>query len=63
MRKTASFPAPVQPVLHHLSAPETKMTTLEGLGHIPMFEAPGRITEVITDFLEEYSPPIRAISS
>ncbi|BBU24016.1 alpha/beta fold hydrolase [Mycobacterium xenopi] len=43
--------------------PETKMTTLEGLGHIPMFEAPGRITEVITDFLEEYSPPIRAISS
>jgi pimeloyl-ACP methyl ester carboxylesterase len=41
--------------------PETKVTTLEGLGHVPMFEAPGRITEVITDFLDEYSPSVRAI--
>ncbi|BCO37416.1 alpha/beta hydrolase [Mycobacterium heckeshornense] len=43
--------------------PATRVTTLDGLGHIPMFEAPGRITEVITDFLDEYSPPVRAISS
>jgi pimeloyl-ACP methyl ester carboxylesterase len=40
---------------------ETKVTTLDGLGHIPMFEAPGRITEVITDFLDQYCPPIRAV--
>jgi pimeloyl-ACP methyl ester carboxylesterase len=33
---------------------------LDGLGHIPMFEAPGRIIEVITDFLEQHSTPIRA---
>lgn len=38
--------------------PETKFTMLKGVGHIPMFEAPGRITEVITDFLDQ-----RAVSS
>ena len=38
---------------------DTKVTMLEGVGHIPMYEAPGRITEVITDFLDEYSPRIR----
>jgi pimeloyl-ACP methyl ester carboxylesterase len=41
--------------------PETKFTRLNGVGHIPMFEAPGRITEVIIDFIEEYSPPVRAV--
>jgi pimeloyl-ACP methyl ester carboxylesterase len=41
----------------------TRVTELDGLGHIPMFEAPGLITEVITDFLDEHSPPIRAVSS
>ena len=46
---------------NHLPA-GTKMTTLEGLGHIPMFEAPGRITEVITGFIDQYSWPIRAVS-
>jgi pimeloyl-ACP methyl ester carboxylesterase len=45
----------------HLPA-ATLVTTLDGLGHIPMFEAPGRITEVIGDFLEQYSRPIRVIS-
>jgi pimeloyl-ACP methyl ester carboxylesterase len=39
----------------------TQITRLEGLGHIPMFEAPGRITEVISDFLAEHSPPVRAV--
>jgi hypothetical protein len=28
-----------------------------------MFEAPERVTEVITSFLDEYSPPVRAIDS
>jgi pimeloyl-ACP methyl ester carboxylesterase len=45
----------------HLPA-STLVTTLDGLGHIPMFEAPGRITEVITDFLEQYSRPTRVVS-
>jgi pimeloyl-ACP methyl ester carboxylesterase len=44
----------------HLPA-DTKVTKLEGLGHIPMFEAPGLITEVITEFLDQYAPPVRAI--
>jgi hypothetical protein len=37
------------------------VTELGGLGHIPMFEAPGRVTEVITSFLDEHIPPIRAV--
>ena len=41
----------------------TRVTELDGLGHIPMFEAPGRVTEAITGFLDEHSPPIRAVSS
>ena len=32
---------------------EHKVSVLDGVGHIPMFEAPGRVTEVIIDFLEE----------
>jgi hypothetical protein len=28
-----------------------------------MFEAPGRITEVITDFIDEYSSPLQALES
>ena len=41
----------------------TRVTELDGVGHIPMFEAPGRITEVITGFLDEHIPPIRAVKS
>jgi pimeloyl-ACP methyl ester carboxylesterase len=43
----------------HLPA-STRVTELDNVGHIPMFEAPGLITEVITGFLDEHSPPIRA---
>jgi pimeloyl-ACP methyl ester carboxylesterase len=39
----------------------TRVTRLDGVGHIPMFEAPGRITEVISDFLELHIPPVRVI--
>ena len=35
----------------------TLVTTLDGVGHIPMFEAPGRVTEVITDFVDPYVTP------
>jgi pimeloyl-ACP methyl ester carboxylesterase len=41
----------------------TRVTQLDGVGHIPMFEAPGRVTEVITSFLDEHIPPIRAAKS
>jgi pimeloyl-ACP methyl ester carboxylesterase len=46
----------------HLPA-STRVTELDGLGHIPMFEAPGQIAEVITSFLDEHIPPIREIKS
>src|SRR5262249_39211922 len=35
---------------------DLKVTELDNVGHVPMSEAPGRITEVITDFLEEVQP-------
>lgn len=30
-----------------------RFTKLDNVGHVPMFEAPGRVTEVILDFLDE----------
>ena len=33
-----------------------QVTKLDGVGHIPMFEAPERITRVITEFIEEHCP-------
>jgi pimeloyl-ACP methyl ester carboxylesterase len=35
----------------------TLVTTLDGVGHIPMFEAPGRVTELITEFVDRYASP------
>jgi pimeloyl-ACP methyl ester carboxylesterase len=32
---------------------------LDGLGHIPMLEAPGRITELIADFVDAHAAPKR----
>ncbi len=37
----------------------TKITHLDGVGHIPMFEAPDRVTEVILDFVDAYAGPKR----
>lgn len=34
-----------------------RVSRLDGVGHIPMLEAPGRITELITDFVDEHSSP------
>ncbi len=42
---------------------DTKVTKLDGVGHVPMLEAPGRVTEVIVDFLDQYSSPLRALDS
>jgi pimeloyl-ACP methyl ester carboxylesterase len=38
---------------------DTQVMRLEGLGHIPMLEAPGRITEVIADFVDLQAEPQR----
>ncbi len=40
--------------------PGTKVTRLDGVGHIPMLEAPGRITELIADFVDAHTEPERA---
>jgi pimeloyl-ACP methyl ester carboxylesterase len=34
---------------------DTQVTTLDGVGHIPMFEAPGSISELIVDFVDRYA--------
>lgn len=38
---------------------EAHVTRLDGLGHIPMLEAPGVITELIADFIDEHTEPHR----
>lgn len=40
--------------------PGYQVTMLDGVGHVPMFEAPGRVAEVIADFLDRQrtDPPI-----
>jgi pimeloyl-ACP methyl ester carboxylesterase len=37
-----------------------RVAKLENVGHVPMLEAPGQVTEVILDFLDECVPSIRA---
>jgi pimeloyl-ACP methyl ester carboxylesterase len=39
---------------------DTTVTRLDGLGHIPMLEAPGIITELIADFVDAHTEPERA---
>jgi pimeloyl-ACP methyl ester carboxylesterase len=31
------------------------VTTLDGVGHVPMYEAPQRIADVITEFVDQYA--------
>lgn len=40
---------------------DTRVTRLPGLGHIPMLEAPGQITELITEFVDEHTERKRAV--
>jgi len=40
----------------HLPEENHQVTKLDGVGHIPMFEAPERITRVITEFIEQSCP-------
>jgi pimeloyl-ACP methyl ester carboxylesterase len=41
----------------------TEITHLDGVGHIPMFEAPGRVADLIIGFVDRYAtpPPKKAI--
>jgi pimeloyl-ACP methyl ester carboxylesterase len=41
---------------NHLPS-DTRVTHLDGVGHIPMFEAPGRIADLIVDFVDDYAAP------
>ncbi|HET6736571.1 alpha/beta fold hydrolase [Mycobacterium sp.] len=36
---------------------DTRITHLDGVGHIPMFEAPARIADLIVDFVDGYASP------
>ncbi len=40
---------------------DVAFTELDGVGHIPMFESPQRIADLIRDFLDEQTGPQRAI--
>ena len=60
--KDRVFPAPRSHRYFQAQLPAgTRITELDGVGHIPMFEAPGRVTAVITAFLDEHSTPLRAL--
>jgi pimeloyl-ACP methyl ester carboxylesterase len=54
--KDRVFPAPRSHRYFQAQLPaSTRITKIDGVGHIPMFEAPARVTEVISDFLAEHS--------
>jgi pimeloyl-ACP methyl ester carboxylesterase len=58
--KDRVFPHPrgARHFVKHLPA-GTKITRLDGVGHIPMLEAPGRVTELIADFVDAHTAPAR----
>lgn len=41
-------------------APDAVVKTLKGVGHVPMFEAPDTITQVITEFVDRHTGQTRA---
>ena len=58
--KDRVFPSPRghKYLIDHLPS-STEVIRLDGLGHIPMLEAPGRVTELIADFVDLHSEPER----
>ncbi len=60
--KDRVFPAPRSHRYFQAQLPaSTRITEIAGVGHIPMFEAPGRVTEVIDSFLAEHRQDSRAV--
>lgn len=59
--KDRVFPTPRghRHFLDHLP-PSTSITRLDGLGHIPMLEAPQLVTDLITAFVDAHSEPEQA---
>jgi pimeloyl-ACP methyl ester carboxylesterase len=39
---------------------DTRVTHLDGVGHIPMFEAPDRVADLIVEFIDEHTDGKRA---
>lgn len=39
----------------------TQVSMLDGVGHVPMFEAPDRVAETISGFIDQCHPTIRAV--
>ena len=60
--KDRVFPAPRSHRYFQAQLPaSTRITHIDGVGHIPMFEAPARVTEVIDTFIAEHSSQNQAI--
>ena len=45
-------------LVEHLPT-SAEVIRLDGLGHIPMLEAPGRVTELVADFVDRHTEPQR----
>lgn len=58
--KDRVVPAPRFTRLFTTGVAALQVSTLEGMGHIPMLEAPGAVTETITGFLDRHVPPMQA---
>ncbi len=58
--KDRVFPSPrsTKYFLENLPA-HAEVIRLEGVGHIPMLEAPGHVTELIADFVDQHAEPQR----
>ncbi len=60
--KDRVFPAPRSHRYFQAQLPaSTRITTIDGVGHIPMFEAPARVTEVIDAFISQHSSQSQAV--
>ncbi|TGD86758.1 alpha/beta hydrolase [Mycolicibacterium sp. CH28] len=47
--------------LKHIPAID-KVTQLDGVGHIPMFEAPQRVADLVVGWLDQQVPPVRRVN-
>ncbi len=57
-RRTGCCPIRASPATSPSTCREaTQVTHLDGVGHIPMFEAPRRVADLIVDFVDRYATP------